>query len=56
MQSKLKTFFLEINLSQVSSLPILKIYENGRADNISGVCIYLFHIIVYLDGKCRKSG
>ena len=29
---------------QVSSLPILEIYKNGRADNILGVWTYFFYI------------
>ena len=50
--SKLEDLFLEINLAQVSSLPILKIYGNGGADIIlggGGACTYFF----YIDGIFR---
>ena len=42
IQSKLKSFFLKINLARVSSLPISEIYENGRADNIFEGALHLF--------------
>ena len=44
-QFKLETFFLEINLAQVSSLRILEIHQNRRADNIfwKGVHLFLLH-------------
>ena len=44
MQSMVKTFLLEVNLLQVSSLPILEIYGNVRVDNILGACTYFFYI------------
>ena len=38
------------------SLPILEIYENGRADNIkSGSALVSFTLIVFSDGRCMKS-
>ena len=50
--NKVEDLFFEINLLQVSSLPFL---ETGEMTFWEGCALISFALIVYSDGKCRKS-